>query len=60
MVAALWGVFVWKEFSGAGGKARIFLALMFLSYILALLRSHSPTRPARADPGPEALIRPPP
>ena len=35
MVAALWGVLVWKEFAGAGGKARIFLALMF--YILALL-----------------------
>ena len=37
MVAAVWGVFVWKEFAGAGGKARIFLALMFLFYILALL-----------------------
>ena len=37
MVAALWGVFVWKEFAGAGGKARIFLALMFLFYVLALL-----------------------
>lgn len=37
MVAALWGLFVWKEFAGAGGKARIFLALMFLFYILALL-----------------------
>jgi len=37
MVAALWGVFVWKEFAGAGGKARTFLALMFLFYILALL-----------------------
>ncbi len=37
MVAALWGVFVWKEFAGAGGKARVFLALMFLFYIFALL-----------------------
>ena len=37
MVAALWGVFVWKEFVGAGSKARTFLALMFLFYILALL-----------------------
>jgi glucose uptake protein len=37
MVAALWGVFVWKEFAGAGGKAKTYLALMFLFYILALL-----------------------
>ncbi len=37
MVAALWGVFVWKEFAGAGGKAKAYLALMFLFYILALL-----------------------
>lgn len=37
MVAALWGVFVWKEFAGAGGKAKAYLALMFLFYLLALL-----------------------
>jgi glucose uptake protein len=37
MVAALWGVFVWKEFASAGGKAKTYLALMFLFYILALL-----------------------
>jgi glucose uptake protein len=36
MVAALWGVFVWKEFSGASGRAKTLLALMFLSYLLAL------------------------
>jgi glucose uptake protein len=36
MVAALWGVFVWKEFAGAGGKAKGYLAGMFLFYILAL------------------------
>ena len=36
MVAALWGVFVWKEFAGAGGKAKGYLAGMFLFYALAL------------------------
>jgi glucose uptake protein len=37
MVAATWGVFVWKEFAGAGGRAKMYLALMFLSYIFALI-----------------------
>ncbi len=37
MVAALWGVFVWKEFAGARSRAKLFLGLMFLFYILALL-----------------------
>jgi glucose uptake protein len=36
MVAALWGVFVWSEFRGAGPTAWRYLALMFLCYILAL------------------------
>ena len=36
MVAALWGVFVWKEFAGAGLRARTYLVLMFLFYLLAL------------------------
>jgi glucose uptake protein len=36
MVAALWGVFVWKEFAGAGGKAKTYLALMFLFYLTAI------------------------
>lgn len=36
MVAALWGVFIWKEFAGAGGKAKGYLAGMFLFYALAL------------------------
>jgi hypothetical protein len=30
-------VFVWKEFAGAGGKAKTYLALMFLFYAAALL-----------------------
>ena len=37
MVAALWGVVAWKEFNGAGRKAKVYLALMFVSYILAIL-----------------------
>ena len=37
MVAALWGVFVWKEFAGAGGRPRVFLALMFAFYIVAIV-----------------------
>jgi glucose uptake protein len=37
MVAALWGVFAWKEFQGAGSTAKIYLALMFVSYCLAIL-----------------------
>jgi glucose uptake protein len=37
MVGALWGVFVWKEFAGAGGRAKMYLAGMFLFYCLAIL-----------------------
>jgi glucose uptake protein len=37
MVAALWGVLVWKEFEGANRQAKTYLALMFLFYILAIL-----------------------
>jgi hypothetical protein len=37
MVGALWGVFAWKEFAGAGSRAKIFLALMFVFYGLAIL-----------------------
>ena len=37
MVAALWGIFVWKEFAGANTRAKAYLALMFMFYILAIL-----------------------
>jgi len=37
MVAALWGVFVWKEFAGAAGKAKLYLVLMFVFYCIAIL-----------------------
>jgi glucose uptake protein len=36
MVAALWGVFAWREFRGAGARAKMYLALMFLFYVLAI------------------------
>ena len=44
MVAALWGVLVWKEFEGANKQARAYLALMFIFYALAILliaRAHN-------------------
>jgi len=37
MVAALWGVFVWKEFTGANARAKTYLTLMFLFYLLAIV-----------------------
>jgi glucose uptake protein len=37
MVAAVWGVFVWKEFAGAGSRAKMYLAGMFVFYCLAIL-----------------------
>jgi len=37
MVAALWGVLAWKEFAGAGSRARLYLGLMFVFYGLAIL-----------------------
>jgi glucose uptake protein len=37
MVAALWGLFVWKEFAGADAKATMYLALMFVCYLLAIV-----------------------
>jgi glucose uptake protein len=37
LIAALWGVFVWSEFKGAPGRAKVFLAFMFLLYVGGLL-----------------------
>jgi len=37
MVAALWGVFAWKEFAGAPGKAKVYLFLMFVFYCVGIL-----------------------
>ena len=36
MVAAIWGVFVWKEFKGAGPDTKRLLALMFLFFLIGL------------------------
>ncbi|MGH9448769.1 MAG: AcrB/AcrD/AcrF family protein, partial [Terriglobia bacterium] len=37
MIAALWGVFVFKEFAGSGRRAWRFLALMFAFYTAAVV-----------------------
>ncbi|HEV2419204.1 MAG TPA: GRP family sugar transporter, partial [Terriglobia bacterium] len=37
MISAIWGVFVWKEFRGAGSGVKILLVLMFVFFILGLL-----------------------
>ncbi len=37
MVAALWGIFAWKEFAGAGTSAKVYLSLMFIFYGLAIV-----------------------
>jgi len=36
MIAALWGVLVWKEFQEADGKAWTYLTLMFFAYLGAV------------------------
>lgn len=36
MVAALWGLFVWKEFEGSPAKSKFYLALMFVFYAGAI------------------------
>ena len=36
MIAALWGIFVWKEFKGASSTVNTLLALMFLFFISGL------------------------
>jgi glucose uptake protein len=36
MVAALWGVLAWKEFSRSGPRAKAYLVLMFVFYGLAI------------------------
>jgi glucose uptake protein len=37
MVAALWGVLAWKEFRGANRQAYVYLAGMFVFYLLSIL-----------------------
>jgi len=37
LVAALWGVFIWKEFHGAPKRSKVLLALMFVLYTSGLV-----------------------
>ena len=36
MISAIWGIFVWKEFHGAGKRTKALLAIMFLLFVLGL------------------------
>ena len=36
MISAIWGIFVWKEFQGAGSRVKGLLAIMFLFFVLGL------------------------
>jgi len=36
MVAALWGILVWKEFSGSGSRAKLYITLMFVFFGMAI------------------------
>ena len=36
MIAALWGVFIWKEFKGSKSIVNILLSLMFVLFIVGL------------------------
>ncbi len=36
MIAAVWGIFVWKEFAGASRTVKLLLGCMFLLFIVGL------------------------
>jgi len=36
MISAIWGIFVWREFHGAGKRVKGLLAIMFVFFILGL------------------------
>jgi len=36
MIAAIWGVFIWKEFKSAPAGTDKLLALMFVCYVIGL------------------------
>ena len=36
LVAALWGVFIWKEFRGASKQVNYLILFMFLAYLIGL------------------------
>jgi glucose uptake protein len=54
MVAALWGVLVWNEFAGSGGRARGYLGLMFIFYVLAIVLV---AKAYNADASPAAMLQ---
>lgn len=37
MVAALWGVFIWKEFKGASNKTNFLLGMMFVLFVSGII-----------------------
>ena len=37
LVAAIWGVFIWREFSGASKSTQALIALMFAGYVAGLV-----------------------
>jgi hypothetical protein len=37
MVAALWGVLAWHEFQNARPRAKVYLGLMFIFYVLGII-----------------------
>ncbi len=37
MVAAVWGVFVWKEFAGSRTKAKLYIGMMLIFYAFAII-----------------------
>jgi glucose uptake protein len=36
MIAAIWGIFIWKEFKGSSSRVHVLLSLMFLLFIVGL------------------------
>jgi glucose uptake protein len=36
LIAALWGVFIWKEFKGASKSVNTLISLMFIAYLIGL------------------------
>jgi glucose uptake protein len=36
LIAALWGVFIWKEFKGASKQVNTLILLMFIAYLAGL------------------------
>jgi glucose uptake protein len=36
MIAAIWGIFIWKEFKGSSSRVHVLLSFMFLLFIVGL------------------------